>query len=90
MGFRTRAGSRRKPRAWLYSTNARVGRGLSGSVPATAAGKLSRINRLGQPWKNAHAFSNPSMVASTVWWTSGHKKLWRLYVSVMLKPQIHC
>ena len=29
------------------------------------------------------------MVASTVWWTSGHKKLWRLYVSVMLKPQIH-
>jgi hypothetical protein len=29
------------------------------------------------------------MVASTVCWTSGRKKLWRLYVNVMLKPQIH-
>jgi hypothetical protein len=65
-GRRTRAGSSTNPRAWLYSTNARVGRGLSESVPATAAGKLSSTNRLGQPWKNAQAFSNPSMVASTV------------------------
>src|SRR5439155_700321 len=89
LGLRTRAGSSKNPRAWLYSINARVGRGLSGSVPATAAGKLSSTRRLGQPWKNTHAFSSPSMVASTVWWISGHKKLWRLYVRVMLKPQIH-
>jgi hypothetical protein len=27
------------------------------------------------------------MVASTVWWISGHKKLWRLYVKVTDKPQ---
>src|SRR5206468_12989469 len=88
-GRRTRAGSSKNPRAWLYSTKARVGRGLSGSVPATAAGKLSTTRRLGQPWKNAHALSSPSMVASTVWWISGHKQLWRLYVSVMLNPHIH-
>src|SRR5262245_31324441 len=68
----------RRPRVWLYSINARVGRGLIGSVPATAAGKLSSTKRLGQPWKKAHARSSPSMVASTAWWTSGHKKLRRL------------
>ena len=66
LGDRTRAGSRRKPRAWLYSTNARVGRGLSGSGPPPRPGKLSMTRRLGRPWKKAHAFSNPSMVASTV------------------------
>ena len=85
-GARTRAGSRSRPRAWLYSTNARVGRGLSASGPATAAGKLSRIRRTGRPPKKRHACSNPSIVASTVCCTSGQKKAYRLYTSTTSRP----
>lgn len=44
-GRRTRAGSSKDPRAWLYSANARVGLGLSGSATGTAAGESSSTNR---------------------------------------------
>src|SRR5437016_4675349 len=50
-GFRTRAGSSKNPRAWLYSTNARVGRGLRGRCRPPRPGSCRRSTAWGSPEK---------------------------------------
>ncbi len=59
-------GSTMNPRTWLYSRNPRVIRGSNASGPATAAGKLSTINRRGMPSKNPQLASSPAITSSSV------------------------
>ena len=74
VGFRTRAGSTRKPRAWAYSIKAWLNRGFMGSAHSTTVPMLSGTTTLKTPWKKAHAASKPLITVSVVWRKLSHTK----------------
>ena len=65
-GWRTRAGSRWKPRACAYSRNASVIRGANGSAYVMIAVVLSGMRTLKIPPKKSHAASHASIARAVV------------------------